>query len=134
MNDLDAIRARDAALIEENGYLFPPGEDYDSEPWRDRRALLAEVDALNEVVLALQQTVEREGAEVDRLQAELVARDAIGRADIAWDGGAAAERARIAEAVRGLPADWRQHPVMRETVRVAWVDRAAVLAVVEGER
>jgi len=50
-----------------------------------------------------------------------------------YAGGVEHERARIAAEVRGLPADWRQHPVMRETVRVAWVDRAAVLAIVEGE-
>jgi len=73
MTDLDAIRARDAALIEENGYLFPPGEDYDSEPWRDRRALLAEVD---------------------RLTAQHAS---------CCEQNVAAERARIVEAVRELP-------------------------------
>ena len=106
MTDLDAIRAR------AEQYPEPPERADDLDlPWllwgaADRRTLLAEVDALNEVVLALQQTVEREGAEVDRLSRKpdvLRELDLLGRATRA-EAELAAERARIRAEVLKLRA------------------------------
>jgi len=105
MTALDAIRARDAALIEENGYLFPPGEDYDSEPWRDRRALLAEVDRLTEVV-----------AHIGRVKRDVL----LTQRDI----GAEDERARIAAEVLAEPT--------LELATGVYVDLASVLEDIEG--
>ena len=95
MTALDAIRARDAALIEENGYLFPPGEDYDSEPWRDRRALLAEVDRLADELDGMTDTA------LDMARKYRQWRPPGSQAQ--RESAIAAERARIAEAVRELP-------------------------------
>jgi len=107
----------------------------------ERDALLAEVDALNEVVLALQQTVEREGVEVDRLTPPPGIASGVGAPTDGLNAAhiRRAERARIAEAVRGL--EETDDPASAEfdfvNGREAWEagrdsTRAAVIAIVEG--
>ena len=103
---LGDIRARDAALIEENGYLFPPGEDYDSEPWRDRRALLAEVDALNLTVIGL--------------------KEMMGADQRSW----AAERRRMHEMTMAIPVNYDITWADDDPIQ-AFVLRSAVLALLE---
>jgi len=108
MTDLDAIRARDAAV----GPHVPYSEADMWEALADRRTLLAEVDRLSRKPDVLREL------------------DLLGRATRA-EAELAAERARIAEAIRALPGDamWdHSHHAHPDAV-----DRAAVLAIVEGE-
>ena len=107
---LDAIRARDAADITIT--LDWTGADWRRALWQvaaDRRTLLAEVDRLTLLGMS----------EADYLNG--------------WRDGQAAERARIAALVRGL------HRLNKDTRAFGvdifdgeWVDRAAVLRVIEG--
>lgn len=129
-DELEAIRDRVALYAD-------PEWRGDQPRWvhaacEDATALLAEVDALNEVVIALQQAVEREGAEVDRLTAS----NAPNVADIfrAVD----AERARLRAAIEAQASDYhRTHhiePHGWRTCRKAGCDvYAAVLRAIDGE-
>jgi hypothetical protein len=121
MTDLDAIRARDAAAGDLD--QWPPGEDPMLELREamqaivDRRALLAEVDALNEVVIALQQAVEREGAEVDRLTDDKA--DLYRQLAYAGSSSREGERARIHAAVESsdLGISVTDHALTRDDSR-----------------
>jgi len=115
VTDLDAIRARDAEFTIGGGEIpYLPGatrtQDWASAVNRaviDRRALLAEVDRLSRKPDVLREL------------------DLLGRATRA-EAELAAERARIAAEVRGLPVPaWDDLDL--------YVDRAAVLAIVEGD-
>ena len=106
MTDIDAIRQRAKAARVIEGF---PEHDH-SPAALDRDALLAEVDRLTLLGMS----------EADYLNG--------------WRDGQAAERARIAALVRGL------HRLNKDTRAFGvdifdgeWVDRAAVLRVIEGD-
>ena len=132
MTDLDAIRERDAEIWAERDVPRDISVLDAMDAERDRRTLLAEVDALNEVVLALQQTVEREGAEVDRLEGalerEMDAGNSLLAESVRLFAALRDERARLVASVRGLALRTYSYGGGAD-----YVDRAAVLAVIEGE-
>ena len=74
-------------------------------------------------------------AEVDRLTADIAARDVIGNADAAWDGGVLNERARITASVRDLEVVEPNEPDHPGPWFDGWHEAlASVLALVGGPR
>jgi hypothetical protein len=120
MTDLDAIRARDAALI------YP--EDY-GQAHADRRALLAEVDRLRAEKMALAATNGEVGLALTEALVEV--QEVADTIPAACRAAVRNERARIRAAVEALPGVFAATRYIKEG-QPNWLDRAAVLALLEG--
>ena len=111
-DELEAIRARDADYLRglrDTGYdpVFHPEDECEAD--KDRHALLAEVDRLTALIARWGTTDEAAVAVLN-------------------------ERARILAAVEGLPTfDDGTAVSLLKDIRLPFVDRAAVIAAIEGE-
>ena len=115
-DELAAIRARDAHLSwfrVESTPSHNPRDDTFGQRARDRRALLAEVDRLT--LLVLMDRISTQDNYLDNHAAMLI------------------ERARIRAAVEGLPVVFFNVGMPEDRTMVELLDRAAVLAAIDGE-